>query len=265
MSETQGADLELMIQEHGEADLLIANARMIFPNIWEKSTYNDGDPKFDVTLLIPKDDTENVAALKEYVRKVAKENGVKATKQNTFVRDAEEAGKEQEYFTGMLIVRGKSKFPIPIYARDDEEDLVEIDASYREDYCYSGSYVSVILRGWAGKPEKGGPRVGAYVQAVVHEGHGEHISGGFSAAQAASAFGAGQVKKAKPKAKPQPAPQFPSRGDGTKAQQVSGKVAMRQRPRSQPASAAPSPDEQLDQVFEDDPEVDQPNDDFDDL
>ena len=217
---SQPPELELTLYD--ETDLLLSNVRIVFPSLFKPAKFKEKETGFEVTCLVPKDDEHSVAMLKAYISQVAQEAGVKVKKGKTFVRDADEEDKEQDYLKGMLLVKGRSpKVPPQVYAGDDQGNLLELDEESAGDkYCYSGSYCNVLLRGWAANHPEAGPRVGAYLLAVQHVADGERLGGvTISQDQVAAAFGAKGVKKA-PKLKGGVGPSKPvfptARGEMTK-------------------------------------------------
>lgn len=53
------------------------NTRWSYANVWEARSINGGTPKFSVSLIIPKSDTETVEAIKNAIKAAYKEGEVK--------------------------------------------------------------------------------------------------------------------------------------------------------------------------------------------
>lgn len=154
-------------------------ARICYANLYEpKPDATTGKLKYSLTVLIPKEDTETLLAIKEAVE-AAYEVGQDTLKGNnktapslgsihTPLRDGDEERPDDPVFAGMMFFGASSTYKPDIY--DDGKNLIE-----DPDFVYSGCYCRVGLRFFAYNA-RGGKGIGAGVLALQKVADGDSLA-----------------------------------------------------------------------------------------
>ena len=143
----------------------IPNARLSFPSLFTKSSFQGKEGKYEGTFLFPKTDTKTykkVIAAIEATREEGKLGKVPASK--LCILDGDEI--EYDGYEGMWAVKAtNSKRPTVI--NRDKSPIVEDD-----DIIYAGCYVNAIISPWAQNNDFG-KRVNANLLGVQFVKDGE--------------------------------------------------------------------------------------------
>lgn len=158
--------------------LQLKNVRAAFVRVFTPEDFNgDGNEKFSMTLLLPKDHPQ-IEEIKKGMQEVAKEKwGDKAAavyKQiqvNNKLALADGDTKDTDGFAGNYYISTSSK-QRPLVIDADKTPLVEADGR-----PYSGCYVNAIIELWA-QDNNYGKRINAQLKGVQFYRDGDAFSGG---------------------------------------------------------------------------------------
>lgn len=164
--------------------------RFSYVNLWTPTSFEEnGEKKYNVSLLIPKKDKKTVAAIEAAIeiekQKLLDTLNLKVLPKTANVaelRDGDEEYPEDENMTGMYFIRVSSKTKPGITEKN--HDTGEIEEILQQDEFYSGCYgkasINAYAFGDAKKPYKG---VALGINNVMKTKDGEHLGGGRSSAQ----------------------------------------------------------------------------------
>ena len=122
--------------------------RLSYANVWEPRSINGSDPKYSCSILIPKNDTETVEAIKAAIEQAiqdgiaSKWNGKKPAGLKLPLRDGDEDRPDDENYKGMYFINANSKQPPQIVDRAVKPILDQTEV-------YSGCYVRVSVNFYA--------------------------------------------------------------------------------------------------------------------
>lgn len=125
---------------------IIIPARISYAHIWEPKEYKDGDPKYSVSLIIPKSDTKTIEKIEAAVEEaitvgVAKKFEGKRPKPAALklpLRDGDEERDEDAAYVDSMFLNASSKDQPGIVNRRAEPIL-------DRDEVYSGCYCNVSV------------------------------------------------------------------------------------------------------------------------
>ena len=154
-------------------------ARICYANVYEaKPDPSSGKLKFSVTVLIPKNDLETLAAMKEGTEAAyaAGEDTLKGNGRtapalgaiHTPMRDGDAERPDDPVFAGMMFFNASSTYAPDIY--DENKQRVE-----DPDFVYSGCYCRVAIKLFPYNT-KGGKGIGAGLIAIQKIEDGESLS-----------------------------------------------------------------------------------------
>lgn len=162
-------------------NLRIDNVRLVFPAIFEPKAgkNNDGDPKYSVGVLIPRDHPDvpliieqmKEAAKKKFNDKAAERYKAFKAKDNLALHDGDtkDLDKYPEY-RGMYYMNAYNKAQPTIKYKGD---LIEKD----NGQFYSGCYGNVIVNFWA-QDDENRKGINAGLAGVQWKSEGERLAGG---------------------------------------------------------------------------------------
>lgn len=157
------------------AKISIKNARLSFPSLFQKASFNGVEGKYEATLLFPKTDTKTYDAIVAAIEECKKSNKVKVANDKVFIKDGDDI--EYDGYAGMWAVKaGNNKRPTAI--NRDRTPLVESD-----EVLYAGCYVNAIVEPWA-QNNQFGKRVNANLLGVQFVKDGEAFGDGGTSASA---------------------------------------------------------------------------------
>ena len=169
--------------------------RFSFVQVWEPKAMDDGDPKYSVQVVIPKDNKALITAVEASIEK-AKQLGItkgiynKATTENpafrTPLRDGDQEAAEKEdgsrdYLKGCMFFNASS-------SADRQPAIVDRRGApiMRRDDFYSGCYGIADINFYPFKYGKGG--VAAGLNSIMKREDGERLDGRLSTDQAFGQF-----------------------------------------------------------------------------
>ena len=156
--------------------------RLSYAHIWEPRTEEDGSRgKYSACLLIPKDDKATLkkiqaaveAAKKEGKSKLANKNGIIPNNIHVPLRDADEEGRTDEAYEGMMFLNASSKRRPQIVDR-------HVERIEDEEEVYSGCYCNVTVNFYA-YVNNGNKGIAAGLNNIQKVRDGEQLSGGSNA------------------------------------------------------------------------------------
>lgn len=163
--------------------IVLATHRASYMHIKTPSQFEDGEPKYDATFLIPKDhpDVERIEAVIEKCYKENKESkfgGLPLTSKKLWnpLRDGDdwlEEHPEAKEYEGMYFLKAASKNQPTVYDRNKEE-IIDLD-----EEVYSGAFFRgvIVCYPFAKKGNKG---FGFFLNSLMKMKDGERL-GGFAA------------------------------------------------------------------------------------
>lgn len=146
------------------AKITIKNARLSFPSLFKKASFEGKEGKYEATLLFPKSDKETYKKIIDAIEASKTENKLKVPDSKVFIKDGDEF--EYEGYAGMWAVKaGNNKRPTVLHR--DKTPLVEED-----EVVYAGCYVNAIISPWA-QNNQYGKRINANLLGVQFVKDGE--------------------------------------------------------------------------------------------
>jgi Enterobacter phage Enc34, ssDNA-binding protein len=145
--------------------IMIKNARLSFPSLFSKNSFQGSEGKYEATLLFPKSDTKTykkIMAAIEDVKTEGKLGKIPASK--LCIKDGD--GIEYDGYEDMWAVKA-SNTKRPTVLDRDKSPITEED-----DILYAGCYVNAIISPW-GQNNDFGKRVNANILGVQFVKDGE--------------------------------------------------------------------------------------------
>lgn len=150
-------------------DIIIKKAICNFPNLKTRSVFNGEEGKYQMQVIIPKDNPAakliqaTIAELK-----AGKLKGVKLPADKICLKDGDET--DYDHLQGCWYMTASSKTPVPILNAAGDDVLPD-----DEDPIYPGCYANVKVSLWA-MNNNYGKRICSNLLAVQFAGHGEPLS-----------------------------------------------------------------------------------------
>ena len=157
--------------------------RISYAKIWKPGINKDGTPgKYSVALIIPKDDTATIEKINKAVKaavvagksKLANSQGVVPKNIKLPLRDADEEGRTDEAYAGMMFLNANSSRKPQIVDRRK-------DPITDEEEVYSGCYCNVSVNFYAFNADGTNKGIAAGLQNIQKVRDGERLSGGSTA------------------------------------------------------------------------------------
>jgi hypothetical protein len=167
-----------------ETKVITGKVRLSYANLFEPKSINGSDPKYSVSLIIPKDDTQMVNTIKQAIenakeRDKHKWGGKIPANLKTPLRDGDEERPEDEAYANSYFINANSTRPPAVVGT--EKDVATGKAiRLTEDEVYSGCYarVSINFYGFNAAGNKG---IACGLGNVQKVDDGERLGGGSSA------------------------------------------------------------------------------------
>jgi len=151
----------------------IKNARLSFPSLFKKASFDGNEGKYEATFLFPKSDTKTYDAVMVAIEECKKANKLKVASDKLCIKDGDEV--EYDGYEGMWAVKASNN-KRPTAVNRDRTPLVEAD-----EVLYAGCYVNAIIEPW-GQNNKYGKRVNANLLGVQFVKDGEPFGDGGTSA-----------------------------------------------------------------------------------
>lgn len=156
-------------------------ARMSYAHVFEPHGIDGNEPKYTVSILIPKTDTETIKAINEAVEAAkeegkAKWNGKIPANLKTPLRDGDEERPDDEAYAGHYFINANNKSK-PGIVQKVSGALVHLDSV---DDFYSGCYAKASVNFYAFNAN-GNRGVACSLQNLLKTNDGDRLAGGASA------------------------------------------------------------------------------------
>lgn len=170
-----------------ETKVITGKVRLSYANIFEPKSINGSDPKYSVSLIIPKEDKQQIKAIEEAIQnaierdktKLANKSGKVPANLKTPLRDGDEDRPDDEVYAGCYFVNANStKAPAVVSNEKDRTTGKAITLS--EDDVYSGCYARVSIN-FYGFNTNGNVGVACGLGNIQKVEDGERLGGGSSA------------------------------------------------------------------------------------
>ncbi len=122
------------------AKIKIRNARLSFPSVFKKASFDGNEGKFEATLLFPKSDTKTYDLIMKEIEAMKKTNKAKVGADKLCIKDGDEI--EYDGYEGCWAFKA-SNSKRPTVLNRDKTPLVEDD-----DVIYAGCYVNGVVELW---------------------------------------------------------------------------------------------------------------------
>lgn len=161
--------------------VVTGKVRFCYVNVFEPTAMNEGEtPKYNICVLIPKDDTKTVNAIKKAIEaakiagkaKLADKNGKIPSTIKVPLRDGDEERSDDPAFENMYFVNANSQRKPTVVDR-------ELNPIMDKDEFYSGCYGRASLNFYAFNVQLKGIAVG--LQNLQKLADGEMLAGGSTA------------------------------------------------------------------------------------
>jgi len=152
-----------------ESGILVKNARLSFPSLFKKASFDGNEGKYEATLLIPKSDKEAYNLIMGEIEKRKADKKIKVAADKIFIKDGDDV--DYDGYAGHWAIKASnSKRPTTIDGQ--RTPVVEQDEVF-----YAGCYVNAIVEPWA-QSNQFGKRVNANLLGVQFVKDGESFEAG---------------------------------------------------------------------------------------
>lgn len=168
-----------------ETKVIIANARLSYAHIFEPKAFEGQDPKYSVSLIIPKKDKETIKLIEEAVKNAVEQGkekywGGKIPKSLKMpLRDGDEERDDEVYQDSYFIGANSTQAPQVVGLEKDRATGKAIPLG--EDDVYSGCYANVAVNFYPYNNVSKG--IAAGLGAIQKCADGEPLSGAISKAE----------------------------------------------------------------------------------
>ena len=143
----------------------IKDARLSFPSLFKKSSFNGKEGKYEATFLIPKSDEKTYNEIMSGIKELLAENkNAKVAKDKLCIKDGDDI--DYDGYEGMWAVKASNNVR-PTVINRDKSQLAEEDG-----VLYAGCYVNAIIELWF-QNNQYGKRVNANLLGVQFVKDGE--------------------------------------------------------------------------------------------
>ena len=151
------------------ATIAIKNARLSFPSLYKKASFDGNEGKYEATFLFPKTDTATYDALMKVIEDLKSEKKIKVGADKICIKDGDDV--EYDGYAGMWAVKASNN-KRPTTVNRDKTPAAEDDEVF-----YAGCYVNAIIEPWA-QNNQFGKRVNANLLGVQFVKDGEPFGDG---------------------------------------------------------------------------------------
>lgn len=155
------------------AQIKITNARLSFPSLFRKASFQGAETKYEATFIVPKKGNEKwYESVKATIDNYVKEAKIKVPNDKLFIKDGDDMDRP-EYADAWVVKAANNKRPTTI--NRDRSQVVEEDEVF-----YSGCYVNAIIEPWI-QNNQFGKRCNANLLGVQFVKDGESFEGEYTA------------------------------------------------------------------------------------
>ena len=155
--------------------VILKNVRFSYANVFEPKAFGDNEPKYSVSVLIPKDDAESLEKIKSAVGAEVQDffRGKKPAGFHGFLRDGDVDRPDDPVYAGHMFFNASSKRK-PIVLNEKKQEVND------ENEFYSGCYgaVSVNVFGYSYNKIRHGVACG--LNGLMKTRDGERLGGSAS-------------------------------------------------------------------------------------
>lgn len=155
------------------AKIKIKNARLSFPSLFKKASFNGVEGKYEATLLFPKSDKKTYDAIMDAIEECKKDNKLKVGADKLFIKDGDDI--EYDGYEGHWAVKASNN-KRPTVINRDKTPLTEED-----EIIYAGCYVNAVIEPW-GQNNQYGKRINSNLLGIQFVKDGESFGAGGSTA-----------------------------------------------------------------------------------
>ncbi|CAH8245114.1 DUF2815 family protein [Paenibacillus melissococcoides] len=172
-----------MTIDNQSTKVITGKVRLSYANVWEPQSVDGGDPKYSVSILIPKDDKETLRKIKAATdllkeQAKAKYNGKLPAKFHTPLRDGDEERPDDEAYAGHYFFNASSKnkpgIAKPLGKGSDGKTKFQEITDTTE--VYSGCYAKVSVNFYL-FDTKGNKGIAAGLNNIVKVQDGDFLGG----------------------------------------------------------------------------------------
>ena len=167
-----------------DTKVITGKVRLSYANIFEPKSINGSDPKYSVSLIIPKDDTQQIEVIKQAIenakeRDKGKWNGKIPANLKLPLRDGDLERPEDEAYANSYFINANSTRP-PAVVGTEIDRATGKAIRLGEDEVYSGCYarVSIDFYGFNAAGNKG---IACGLGNIQKIADGERLGGGSTA------------------------------------------------------------------------------------
>ena len=168
----------------GDTKVVTGKVRLSYANIFEPRSINGSEPKYSVSLIIPKDDTQQIEVIKQAIenakeRDKGKWNGKIPANLKLPLRDGDLERPEDEAYANSYFINANSTRP-PAVVGTEIDRATGKAIRLGEDEVYSGCYarVSIDFYGFNAAGNKG---IACGLGNIQKIADGERLGGGSTA------------------------------------------------------------------------------------
>jgi len=171
----------------GTTKVITGKVRLSYANIFEPKSINGSEPKYSVSLIIPKDDKQQIEVIKQAIKNAIEEGKSKLADKNGNIpkniklplRDGDEDRPEDEAYANSYFLNANSVRPPQVVGTEIDKTTgkaIQLD----EDDVYSGCYARVSLNFYAFNTN-GNKGIACGLGNIQKVEDGERLGGGASA------------------------------------------------------------------------------------
>ncbi|HAE91402.1 MAG TPA: DUF2815 domain-containing protein [Tissierella sp.] len=170
-----------------ETKVITGKVRLSYANIFEPKSINGSEPKYSVSLIIPKDDKQQIKVIEEAIKNAIERDKTKLSNKagkvpanlKTPLRDGDEDRPDDEVYEGCYFINANStKAPAVVSTEKDRTTGKAIPLG--EDEVYSGCYARVSIN-FYGFNTNGNVGIACGLGNIQKVEDGERLGGGSSA------------------------------------------------------------------------------------
>lgn len=171
----------------GTTKVVTGKVRLSYANIFEPKSINGSEPKYSVSLIIPKDDKQQIEVIKQAIKNAIEEGKSKLADKNGNIpkniklplRDGDEDRPEDEAYANSYFLNANSVRPPQVVGTEIDKTTGKA-IQLGEDDVYSGCYARVSLNFYAFNTN-GNKGIACGLGNIQKVEDGERLGGGASA------------------------------------------------------------------------------------
>ena len=178
---------EIKAMLKGTTKVVTGKVRLSYANIFEPKSINGSEPKYSVSLIIPKDDKQQIEVIKQAIKNAIEEGKSKLADKNGNIpkniklplRDGDEDRPEDEAYANSYFLNANSVRPPQVVGTEIDKTTGKA-IPLGENDVYSGCYARVSLNFYAFNTN-GNKGIACGLGNIQKVDDGERLGGGASA------------------------------------------------------------------------------------